>query len=97
MPRASQKDWLVPSETKGKDETSQCRDCLRFFPLPAAEREWYTRKGLHSPTRCRDCRLRAARAQTDGTWAFAFAGERTRTRMRNPVLRYGDLLRINRK
>ena len=37
-----------------------CKDCGRIFILPDYEAEWYTRKGLTLPKRCKPCRNKRA-------------------------------------
>jgi hypothetical protein len=40
------------------DVEKQCKeeDCKKTFVLTSGEQDFYTRKGLHLPARCPDCR-----------------------------------------
>lgn len=39
------------------DKTITCVDCSKQFTMTPAEQEWFKKKGLLLPKRCRDCRV----------------------------------------
>jgi hypothetical protein len=39
-----------------QDKSINCRDCNQPFLLPAGEQQFFAEKGLHMPSRCKDCR-----------------------------------------
>lgn len=47
-----------------QDKEVQCRDCKGPFTLTGGEQQFFAEKGLHTPTRCKPCRI-ANRARKD--------------------------------
>jgi hypothetical protein len=51
-------DRRMPLQDKPADITLQCCECLNSFLWTSGEILYYTSKGLQTPRRCPDCRLR---------------------------------------
>ena len=39
-----------------QDKEIVCKDCGNTFVYTASEQEFFTKKGLHDPVRCKECR-----------------------------------------
>ena len=49
---------MMVEKTEFQDKTLICRDCSKEFIFTARDQEFFVTKKFHTPTRCKECRIK---------------------------------------
>ena len=55
---------MIVEKTEFQDKTLICRDCSKEFIFTARDQEFFVTKKFHTPTRCKECRIKRKNMNT---------------------------------
>jgi len=58
---------MMVEKTEFQDKALVCKDCAKEFIFTAGEQEFFVTKKFHTPTRCKECRMKRKNTNTSSS------------------------------